>query len=148
MISELDIMEQMVKVITEELNDHLPEGLESIVEGQVILDIPDPDQMPYPVMIYVFPDYVEYEEQTTESDRGNFRLTVFILCKRDSRYNLTVKTHGYYNALYDLLRTNTTLGALVDFTTVESATFYPAVDANRDIKGAEADVRTEYELDF
>ena len=148
MISELEIMERMVEVITEELNDHLPEGLDPIQEGQVILDIPDTDQMPYPVMFYVFPDFAEYEESTTESDKATFRLTVFILCKRDSRYNLTVKTHGYYNALYDLLRTNTDLGALVDFTTVESATFYPAVDANRDIKGAEADVRTTYEIDF
>lgn len=148
MINELDIMQRMVSVIQNDLNGYLAEGLEAIVPGQVVLDIPDPDKMAYPVMFYVFSDYAEYEEHTTESDKGTFRLTVFIICKRDTQANLMVQSHGYYNALHDLLRSNTNLGGLVDFTMVESATFYPAVDANPNIRGVEVSVHTEYEIDF
>ncbi len=147
-ISELDIMKAMVSVISTELNSHLAQDIPEITEGQVVLDLPDPDKMPFSNMFYVLPDYAEYEEKTTESDRASFRLTVFILCKRDTGENLTEKSHGYYNALRDLLRTDTTLGALVDFTFVESATFYPAVDANPNVRGVEVSVRTTYELDF
>lgn len=147
MINEIDVTKQLVKVIQEHLNEYLPEGY-SITDGQVILDFPDVDKMPYNVCFYVNPEYSEAEDSTTTSDMITFRLGVFVLVKRDTQSNLTEKYFTYYNALYYLLRNNTSLDGFIDDTKVISADFYPAIEGNPNVRGSEISIATIFEKDF
>lgn len=148
MINELKVLEQMVTVIETHLNEYLDETIPAISEGQVLLEFPDTDKMPFPVMFYVQPDYAEYEGQTTCADVTDFRLSVFVLCKRDTLANLTIKTYGYYNALYSLLRHNTSLDGFIDMTRINDTNFYPAVEGNPNVQGAEISVSAVFTKDF
>lgn len=147
MMNELDVMERLVEVIQNHLNEYLPEGY-SIVTGQVILDFPDVDKMPYNVSIYVQPEYSEAEELTDCSDEITFRLDVFVLVKRDTQTNLTTKYFAYYNALYYLLRNNTTLDGLIPQTKIISVDFFPDIEGNPNVRGSKITVATIFEKDF
>ena len=148
MINELKVMQQMVEVIGSHLNEYLDEELPVISDKQVLLEFPDVDKMPFPVMFYVQPDYAAYEEETTCSDKTDFRISVFIMCKRDTKANLTLKTYGYYNALYELLKTNYTLYGAIAGTQIIETHFYPAIEANANVQGVELSVSTEFTKDF
>lgn len=148
MINELDVIEQVVKVIQQSLNDYLDERYPVISDKQVVIDFPNVDKMPYSTMIYVQPSYSEYKGLTTNSDQADFRVSVFILVKKDTKNNLTLKRFAYYNALYNLLRRNTTLDAYVDRTYFNDTTFYPAVDANENVQGSESSLSVIFTKDF
>lgn len=147
MINEEDVMDKMVEVIQDHLSEFLPETY-TITDGQVILDYPNVDKMAFDVCVYVAPQFSEMEPSTTCSDSIDFRLSVFILCKRDSQSNLTKKYFAYYNALYYLLRNYTTLDGFIDETKVLSVDFYPSVEANPNVRGAEISISTKFEKDF
>lgn len=148
MINELDVIEQVVKVIQEGLNNYLDDSYPAITDKQVVIDFPKTDKMSYSTMIYVQPSYAEYEGLTTNSDKVDFRVSIFILVKKDTKYNLTLKRFAYYNALYNLLRCNTTLDAFVDRTSINDTTFYPAVEANENVQGSESSISVIFTKDF
>ncbi len=148
MKNELTILNQMKTVLQGQLNDHLETGLEQIDEHNVAIDFPDTDLMPKATMFYIVPNWADYESLSTESDNSTFNLALFILCKKDRQENLTKKIYGYFNALYSLLRTNIGLDGYVDFTDVNDADFYPAVEGNRNVQGVEVSVSIRYTKDF
>lgn len=147
MMNELDVMDRLVMVIQTHLNEYLPEGY-SIVADQVILDFPDVDKMPYNVSIYVQPEYSEAAALSGCSDEITFRLNVFVLVKRDTQTNLTKKYFAYYNALYYLLRNNTTLDEFISETKVLSVDFFPDIEGNPNVRGSKITVATIFEKDF
>ena len=117
-------------------------------EHNVAIDFPDTDLMPKATMFYIVPNWADYEALSTESDNSTFNVALFILCKKDRQENLTRKIYGYFNALYSLLRTNIGLDGYVDFTDVNDAEFYPAVEGNRNVQGVEVSVSIRYTKDF
>ena len=148
MKNELTILNQLKIVIQTQLNSHLESGLEEISERNVQIDFPDIDQMPKTIMLYIQPNWSEYEALSTESDSSTFNVAVFIICKKDKQENLTRKIYGYFNALYSLLRSNISLDETVDFTDINDADFYPAVEGNRNVQAIEASVSIRYTKDF
>ncbi len=150
MKDEMTVIEGLRSTIINGINDHLPESevLTPLGEDNVVVDFPDTDRMPKSTMLYLQPNWAEFENLSTESDSSIFSVAVFILCKRDKSENLTKKIYGYFNALYSLLRRNTSLDGVVDFTEVTNSEFYPAVEANRSIQGVEVSVSLRYTKDF
>ncbi len=148
MKNELTILEQLRVVLQSDLNDHLEEGLEGIQEGSVIVDFPDIDLMKFQTVLYIQPNWADYESLSTQSDSSVFNVSIFILCKRDRKEELTRKIYGYFNAVYSLLRNDIALGGMVDFTDVDNAEFYPAVEGNRNVQGVEISVSIRYTKDF
>ena len=150
MKDEMTVIEGLRGAIIKGINDHLPksEVLTPLDENNVVIDFPDTDRMPKSTMLYIQPNWAEFENLSTESDSSIFSVAVFILCKRDKSENLTKKTYGYFNALYSLLRRNISLDGVVDFTEVTNSEFYPAVEANRSIQGVEVSVSLRYTKDF
>ncbi len=148
MKNELTILNQMKTVLQGQLNDHLETGLEQIDEHNVAIEFPDTDLMPKATMFYIVPNWADYEALSTESDNSTFNVALFILCKKDRQESLTRKIYGYFNALYSLLRTNIGLDGYVDFTDVNDAEFYPAVEGNRNVQGVEVSVSIRYTKDF
>jgi len=148
MINELNVIKGLADTILNSVNNYLPEDFTGITEKQVLIDFPSVDQMPAGTMIYLQPNYAEYEALATTNDRSVFNISVFLLCKRDQRMNLTLKMYGYFNALFECIRRSMDLGGVVDFTHIDNVEFYPAVEANKNVMGAELSVACEYTKDF
>ena len=148
MKNELSILNALKGVLQVQLNTHLDEGMDQIGERNVAVDFPDTDQMPMKTMVYIQPNWANYETLSTESDDSTFNMAVFIVCKKDSQENLTRKVYGYFNAMYQLLKTNWSLDGEVDFTAITDADFYPAVEGNRSIQAIEASVSVRYTKDY
>lgn len=148
MKNELTILNALAGVIQRQLSEYLTHDLAPISERNVVIDFPDTDQMPMKTMLYIQPNWANYEALTTESDDSTFNIAVFVICKKDSQENLTRKVYGYYNALYRLLKTNMTLDGEVDFSSIDDADFYPAVEGNRNIQAIEVSVSVRYTKDF
>lgn len=148
MRDELTILNSVKAVIQSQLNAHLGKEMETIGERNVAVDFPDIDQMPMKTMLYIQPNWANYEALSTESDASTFNLALFIVCKKDKQENLTRKVYGYFNALYSLLRTNWSLNGEVDFTEITDADFYPAVEGNRNVQAIEISISVRYTKDF
>lgn len=148
MINELTVIEAMETTIESNINTYLSSDLSSLSSANVTIDFPDVDLMPKDVMIYLHPNYAQYEALATTNDRSLFTVSVFLLCKRDTKVNLTKKMFGYYNALYETLRRHMELSGTVDFSSVTNVEFYPAIDMNKNVQGAEISVAVEYTKDF
>lgn len=148
MRDELTILNSIKAVIQVQLNSHLAQGMETISERNVAVDFPDTDQMPMKTMLYIQPNWANYEALTTKSDNSLFNIAIFIVCKKDKQENLTRKVYGYFNALYSLLRTNWSLDGEADFTEITDADFYPAVEGNRNVQAIEVSVSVRYTKDY
>lgn len=148
MVNELTIIEAMETTIEDNINTYIDNHLPNLSAANVRIDFPDVDSMPRDVMIYLHPNYAQYETLATTNDRSLFTVSVYLLCKRDSMANLTKKMFGYYNALYETLRRHMELGGVVDFSAITDVEFYPAIDMNKNVQGAEISVTVEYTKDF
>lgn len=148
MTNEIDILNGLKEVISKELNNYLDDGIEPINEKAVEVDAPDVDRMKYPTSIYIQPNYSSYENLTVRSDFAEGRYAVFILCKRDTQTNLTIKTLSYAKALYECLKKNPTLNEIADFTMIESSDFFMRVEGNENIKGVEISVVVQYAMEY
>ena len=148
MKNELTILSRLCTVIHSQLNQHLPPEIPEIDDKNVCMDFPDTDLMPKHTMFYLVPNWANYDELSTNSDSSTLNVSVFILCKKDKQENLIRMIHGYFNALYSLLRTNISLDGEVDFTDVNNVDFYYAVEGNRSVQGAEISVSIRYTKDF
>ena len=147
MTNEIDILNGLKEVISRELNNYLDE-IEHIDERAVEIDAPDVDRMKYPTEIYIQPNYSSFENLTVRSDFAEGRYAVFILCKRDTQKNLTIKTLSYAKALYECLKKNPTLNEVADFTMIESSDFFMRVEGNENIKGVEISVVVQYAMEY
>ena len=148
MINELSILNRLKTVIQTQLNSYLPEGFDQIGERNVIIDIPDTDQMPMKTMLYIIPNWADYEALTTENDACTFNIAVFIVCHKDSHSSLTTKIHTYFDALQSLIHANTSLDGEVDFSTVDNVELYYLVDGTKNVQAAEASLSVRYTKDY
>lgn len=148
MINEIVVMNNLKRVIERQLNNYTSSAVETIDDKNVVIDFPAVDTMPKKNMIYIQPNYAEYNSLTTNSDDSQFNIALFIVCKRDKAESLTEKVFEYYNSLYKLFRTNLTLDETVDFIEIESFDYYPQVEANRNVVGIEMNVSCRYTKDF
>lgn len=148
MTNEIDILNGLKEVISRELNNYLDDGIEHIDERAVEIDAPDVDHMKYSTSIYIQPNYSSYDNLTVRSDFAEGRYAVFILCKRDTQTNLTIKTLSYAKALYECLKKNPTLNEVSDFTMIESSDFFMRVEGNENIKGVEISVVVQYAMEY
>lgn len=148
MTNEIDILNGLKEVISKELNNYLDDGIEPINEKAVEIDAPDVDHMKYSTAVYIQPNYSSFENLTVRSDFAEGRYAVFILCKRDTQTNLTIKTLSYAKALYECLKKNPTLNEVADFTMIESSDFFMRVEGNENIKGVEISVVVQYAMEY
>ena len=148
MSTALQVLKALQTVISSQLNDYLEEDIPPLKDGSVEITFPIVDQMSKNNMVYIQPSYAEFEPLTTTSDVVGFKVSLFILSKKDTRENLTIKNHGYYEALCRLLRSNTELDGAVSEVLLNNVTFYPAVEANPNIVGAELELTLGYEKDY
>lgn len=154
MISELQILNQLKKVIGEQLNEYLTADeensglLEEISEANVIIDFPDIDNMPKNTTIYIQPDYEEVEDLSVITDFTRMRLLIYIICKGAKSATLIKKVFGYYTALFMLIRNNQTLDGMVEFSKINSMDYYPSVTASSTMSAIEVGAEINWAKTF
>ena len=152
--NELTVLNQLRDVIDAGLNPVTPstrsdpEPTPTAPQIPVLIEIPSVDKMPAKNVVYLLPDYAEYENLATTNDNAEFRVSMFILSKRAAKADLVTKVYQVYNQIYDLLRKDMDLNGFVDFTEVNNAEFYPAIEMNESVQGISATVTTHYTKDF
>lgn len=145
MTNELNVLNRLREVIIRDLDT---EGLDPVGETNVLIDFPDQDSMPARSAIYIQPNYCSYDTLTVESDQVELTVSIFVVCKRDTRANLTIKTMAYVNKLYKLLSNDQELDGEIDYLRPETMDFYPALGENKDVKGAEISITLVFSKDF
>ena len=154
MKTELQVLNQLKKVIAEQLNDYLAEDednkdlLEEIDENNVVIGFPELDSMKKNTMFYITPDYEEITDLSMGTDFASMNSDIYIMCKGAKNDVLIKKVFGYYTALYALVRDNQTLDDFVDFTRINNMDFYPAVTASTTMTAIEASTSIQWSKCF
>lgn len=148
MTNELTVLEAIQTVLISNVNQYLEQGWTALSANNVLMEWPDVDNMTDDVTVFLNGNYAEYEELATINDVSTFTVSVFLLVKRDTVSNLTIKMYKYFNGIYQALRKSMSLGGVVDFTMVTDADFFPAVEANKNVQGVEITLAVHYTKDF
>lgn len=148
MTNEMTILEGLRNVIINDVNQYLPADFRQLDEHNVVLEFPDPDNMPADIAIFLQGNSASFEPLATTNDESVFAVSVFVMVKRDTAANLTVKMYTYFNAVYEALRRSMSLGGIVSFAAIEGVEFYPAVEENKNVQGAEISCALQYTKDF
>ena len=148
MTNELVILEALKDVIVNNANTYLPEGYSTFTSSDVVIEFPDSDNMPSDVAVFIQGDSASYESLSTTTDASMFSVSVFVIGKRDTSANLTIKMYTYFNAIYETLRKSMSLDGNVDFASITGAEFYPAIEGNKNVQGVEISCALQYTKDF
>lgn len=148
MTNEMTVLNGLKTVIINDVNQYLPQAFRHLDEHNVVIEFPDPDNMPSDVAVFIQGNSASYEPLATTNDDSVFTVSVFVMCKRDTAANLTEKMYGYFNAVYEALRRSMSLGGIVSFAAIEGAEFYPAIEENKNVQGAEISCALRYTKDF
>ena len=148
MTSEISIIQGLHDILVRDLNDYTSNAVEGMDDKSIVIDFPEVDNMRKPTMIFLQPNWANYEPLTYQADQTSYTMSVFIVAKKASSTVLQDKVFALYDALYRLLKTNNTLDSLVAWVSVESMDYYPALTADASVKGIEVSVQCVFEKDW
>lgn len=148
MTSELDIMTGLHDVLIRDINDYTSNAVEGMDDKNIVIDFPDPDNMRKPTMIYIQPNYADYEPLTYSADQTSFTMSVFLVAKKASSTVLQDKLFALYDGLYRLLKTNNTLDSIVAWVGISNMEYYPQLTASDTVKGIEVSIQCVFEKDW
>lgn len=136
MKTELDVLDTLCKF----LNDNL--------DIPAVVDYPDTDNMKSSTMIYIEPEDAEYQPLTISSDLAILHATIYIIAKKDTPTNLLQKVFRHSDEVFTLIRQNQTLNGFVEFSNITAMEYYPAVEANKNIKAIELSLDLQWTKDW
>lgn len=136
MKTELDVLNQ------------LRSFLEDNLDVPVLLDYPIPDNMPHSTTVYIEPEEAVYESLTMSSDMAVLHATIYILSKKDKSEELLKKVFKYSEQITTLIRENQTLNGFLDFSTINTLTYYPEVDVSKSVKAIELSLDLQWTKDW
>ena len=145
MTTEMDVLERLRETITNGMGE--VDGTRFSVDN-VIIDYPDPDSMRKDTMVYIQPDYANYEELTTASDSTLLDATVFFVCKGASSEVLVRTVFSCFSAFWQMLKSDVTLGGSIDSSRITDMDYYPSLTASKTITAIEAKVELQWERRF
>lgn len=147
-MTESEVMRQLYNVFIRDINQYTADNVESLDDKNIIIDFPSVDQMPKSTAIYLQQNFSDYETLTVNTDNASMHMSIFILCKKDKASVLQDKVNAIYDGIYKMLKTNPTLDGTITYTSIESFDYYPAVEANPSVKGAEISVNFLFEKEW
>ena len=148
MTSELDIIKGLHDILVRDINSYTSNAVEGMDDKSIVCDFPDIDNMRKPTMIYLQPNYSDYEPLTYSSDQTAYTMSIFIVAKKASSQVLQEKVFALYDAVYRLLKTNNTLDSIVAWVGVQTMDYYPALTADAGTKGIEVSIQCVFEKDW
>lgn len=149
MLSELTIINRLRDVLVKELNDNLDDGkVEKLGEKNIIVDFPTVDNAPCPTTIWLQSNYSDYEALTMNTDNASAHISIFIIAKRGKGTVLQDKVFEIYDGIYKVLKTDPTLDGTITYSSIETWDYYPALEGDPNVKGAEILVNLLYEKEW
>ena len=149
----IEVLEGVRKFLSEHVNDYIDNNnpfldvkVPALKDKEIMVDYPDIDSLPSSNTVYIIPDYMEVNPQTTCSYLMNNSIKVFLFCKRDKHDNLIRRASTYANAIMQVFIRYTNLGGAVNLCEIQSADFYPSVTADNSISAYEITVSLRYVL--
>ena len=147
-MTELGVMRALYNVLIRDINNYTSNAVESLDDRNIVIDFPSVDMMPKATVLYLQQNYTDYDSLTVNTDNSSMHISVFILCKKDKGTVLQEKVNAIYEGLYKLLKTNPTLDGVVTYCSIESFDYYPAIEGNSTVKGAEVSVNLIFEKEW
>ena len=150
MKNTIEVYDRVRKCFLDHINDYLGENnpydvsVPKITEANIKIDFPDIDALPQQNMIYIVPDYLELQPQTTCSQMCDNNVKIFIFCKRDKHDNLIKRASTYFNAICQVCIRYTSLDGSVNLSQLGSADYYPSVTADNSISAYEINLQLRY----
>lgn len=138
MKTTLDILNQLKKVLEEELN---------YTDFVVQLDYPDTDRCIKPTTIFLVPETGILESLTTGSDSCQLDVTLYIICRRKKDSQLMQNVFNCYEEIYRLLRNNPCLDGYISDTLINDFDYYPSTGVESE-KAIEVRLTMLWEKDF
>lgn len=148
MVSEMKVMRKLYEVLVRDLNSNIDGNVEQLGVKNIFIDFPTVDNAPSPTTIWLQSNYSDYESLTVSSDNASSHISVFIIAKRAEGLVLQDKVFAVYDGLYKLLKNNPTLDGTITYCSIESFDYYPALEANPNVKGAEVSVNLLFEKEW
>lgn len=152
MTTEYQVMERLKETIVSGINLYLRRhgdmAIQELNGDNIEIDYPEPDQMRKDTMLYIQPDYGNYEDLSVMTDEATLTVQVFILTKGAPSRILIARAFRYYAALYSLLRNEQNLGGSVESTRITDMDYYPALTASHTMTAIEATVRITWSREF
>lgn len=147
-MTESNVMKVMYDIFIRDINDYVSDAVENLDDKNIVVDFPSVDMMPKQTVIYLQQNYSDYDALTVRTDNTSMHMSIFILCKKDKPTVLQDKVNALYDGIYTMLKTNPTLDGTITYTSIESFDYYPAVEANPNVKGAEISVNLVFEKEW
>ena len=153
MKTEMMVLERLRETIIKSIADHYSadEGGADLVpldEKSVVIDFPDVDNMRKDCMVYIEPDYENFEALSLMADQATMNVTVTILVKGAPHTTLIKRVFGYFTALCSMLASDRELDGFVDYTEVTDMDYYPYVTAGKSQSAIEATLRIRWDRIF
>ena len=154
MKTEMMIMEAFKDFIINRLPEHFDtvengkELLTPLSDASVLIDFPDVDNMRKDTVIYIQPDYENFEALSLYADQATLNLTLTILTKGARSDTLIKRVFGYFTALSALIHQDRSINGFVDHSEITDMDYYPAVTASKTVVGIEAVVRLIWDRTF
>ena len=153
MKTEMMVLERLRDTITKKISEHFSadEGGADLVpldEKSVAIDFPDVDNMRKDCMVYIEPDYENFEALSLMADQATMNVTVTILVKGAPHTTLIKRVFGYFTALCSMLASDRELDGFVDYTEVTDMDYYPYVTAGKSQSAIEATLRIRWDRIF
>lgn len=113
----------------EEYFDTLPSAIDILGGFSSAIESPDTDNMKTRDMIYFEFDNGEVETQTIMSDMSTMAMNVFFICSREDQATLQKKCFGYFEAFYNMIRSDNNIGGAVDMAYISDWEWHPYANA-------------------
>ena len=153
MKTEMMVLERLRDTIIQKIGEHFSadEGCADLVpldEKSVVIDFPDVDNMRKDCMVYIEPDYENFEALSLMADQATMNVTVTILVKGAPHTTLIKRVFGYFTALCSMIAEGRELSGFVDYTEVKDMDYYPYVTAGKSQSAIEATLRIRWDRIF
>ena len=99
-------------------------------------------------VIYIQPDYENFEALSLHADQATLNLTLTILTKGARSDVLIKRVFGYFTALCSLIHQDRSINGFVDHAEVTDMDYYTAVTASKTVVGIEMAVRLIWDRTF
>ena len=99
----------------------------ALADGQVVVEYPDVDSMPYSTMLYIVPEREDVEQSSMTMSRVTLAITMYVILKNQQMATMIQAAFDYLAAVQNAINKDRTLGESLAECEINAAEFYPAI---------------------
>ena len=99
----------------------------ALADGQVVVEYPDVDSMPYATMVYIVPEREDVEQSSMTMSQVTLAITMYVILKNQQMATMIQAAFDYLAAIQNAINKDRTLGGSLAECEINAAEFYPAI---------------------